>query len=46
MSASAGAVDVDDGVVVALGLGTVGRRHEGQRTVWTVTETLRKGYFR
>lgn len=34
-----------DGGVIELGPGSVGRLHEGQRTVWTVTETLRKVYF-
>lgn len=38
-------VSFDDGVVVELGPGYVGRLREGQRTVWTVTETLRKVYF-
>ncbi len=38
-------VAFSDGTVVALGAGSVGRLHEGQRTVWTVTQTLRKVYF-
>lgn len=40
----AATVSFDDGAVVTLGPGSVGRLHEGQRTVWTVTETLRKVY--
>jgi uncharacterized cupin superfamily protein len=34
-----------DGTLLALGPGTVGRLAAGQRTVWTVTETLRKVYI-
>ena len=41
----AGTVAFDGGDVVTLGAGSVGRLREGQRTVWTVTETLRKIYF-
>lgn len=37
-------VDFADGTAVSLGPGSVGRLHDGQRTVWTVTETLRKVY--
>lgn len=40
-----GTVAFDDGTVIELGPGSVGRLREGQRTVWTVTETLRKVYF-
>ena len=36
---------VDDGRVVTLAPGTVGRLSAGERTIWTVTETLRKVYF-
>jgi|SRR5690554_2572157 len=36
---------VDEGRTVTLGAGSVGRLTAGQRTVWTVTETLRKVYF-
>lgn len=36
---------VDEKRTVALGPGSVGRLKTGQRTVWTVTETLRKVYF-
>lgn len=36
---------VDEGRSVTLGPGSVGRLIEGQNTVWTVTETLRKVYF-
>ncbi|MBB5632488.1 hypothetical protein BKA04_000711 [Cryobacterium mesophilum] len=41
----AATVAFEDGTVVSLVPGTVGRLREGQRTVWTVTETLRKVYF-
>ncbi|TXN28113.1 cupin domain-containing protein [Lacisediminihabitans profunda] len=34
-----------DGTVLQLGPGTVGRLAAGQRTVWTVTETIRKVYI-
>jgi uncharacterized cupin superfamily protein len=34
-----------DGSVLTLGPGTVGRLSAGQRTVWTVTETIRKVYI-
>lgn len=34
-----------DGTVLHLGPGTVGRLAAGQRTVWTVTETIRKVYI-
>lgn len=36
---------VDDGRIVTLGPGSVGRLSAGDRTIWTVTETLRKVYF-
>ena len=36
---------VDEERLVHLGPGSVLRLEEGQRTVWTVTETLRKVYF-
>jgi uncharacterized cupin superfamily protein len=35
----------DDGAVLRLVPGSVGRLAAGQRTVWTVTETLRKVYL-
>jgi len=35
---------LDDGTAVQLEPGSVGRLTEGMRTVWTVTETLRKVY--
>lgn len=35
---------VDSGDTIALAPGTVGRLTAGDRTVWTVTETLRKIY--
>jgi|SRR5690554_2095933 len=35
----------DEGRTVMLGPGSVGRLTDGQRTVWNVTETLRKVYF-
>lgn len=41
----AATVEFDDGTVIELGLGSVGRLREGQHTVWTVTETLRKVYI-
>ena len=36
---------VDEGRSVILGPGSIGRLSAGQRTIWTVTETLRKVYF-
>lgn len=36
---------VDEGRSVTLASGSVGRLSAGQRTIWTVTETLRKVYF-
>lgn len=36
---------VDDGTVIELAPGTIGHLTEGMRTIWTVTETLRKVYF-
>jgi uncharacterized protein len=36
---------VDEGRSVTLGPGSVGRLSAGQRTIWRVTETLRKVYF-
>ncbi len=41
----AGTVQFDGADTITLGPGSVGRLHEGQQTVWTVTETLRKVYF-
>lgn len=41
----AATVEFSDGTAVSLGPGSVGRLREGQRTVWTVTETLRKVYI-
>lgn len=41
----AATVAFEDGTVISLARGTLGRLHDGQRTVWTVTETLRKVYF-
>lgn len=41
----AGTVQFDGGDTITLEAGSVGRLREGQRTVWTVTETLRKVYF-
>ena len=40
----AGTVQCEGADTVTLGAGSVGRLREGQRTVWTVTETLRKIY--
>jgi uncharacterized cupin superfamily protein len=36
---------VDEGRTVTLRPGSVGRLVDGQKTIWTVTETLRKVYF-
>jgi len=36
---------VDEGRTLTLGPGSLGRLSDGQRTLWTVTETLRKVYF-
>ena len=41
----AATVEFGGGNVVTLGPGSVGRLRDGQSTVWTVTETLRKVYF-
>ena len=41
----AATVAFEGGALVELGPGSLGRLYEGQRTVWTVTETLRKVYF-
>lgn len=41
----AATVAFEDGAVIELGPGSVGRLREGQKTVWTVTETLRKVYI-
>jgi hypothetical protein len=35
----------DDGRVIHLAAGSVGRLEAGDRTIWTVTETLRKVYL-
>lgn len=40
-----GGTGLDGGTVIELGPGSVGRLREGQHTVWTVTETLRKVYI-
>ena len=37
-----GTVEFEDGAVVELGPGTAVRLRAGERTTWTVTETLRK----
>lgn len=42
--AGAGTVAFEDGSVLTLAPGVVVRLHAGDRTVWTVTETLRKLY--
>jgi uncharacterized protein len=42
--AGAGSVAFEDGASVTLGPGVVVRLRAGERTVWTVTETLRKLY--
>ncbi len=41
----AASVAFGDGTVIELGPGSVGRLRDGQSTVWTVTETLRKVYI-
>lgn len=41
----AATVEFEDGTAVGLGAGSVGRLRDGQKTVWTVTETLRKVYI-
>src|SRR5690349_17679596 len=41
----AGTVEFEDGRVMTLEPGDVIRLHAGQRTVWTITEALRKVYF-
>ena len=37
--------DLADGSTIELGPGSIGRLTEGMKTVWTVTETLRKVYL-
>jgi uncharacterized cupin superfamily protein len=37
-------VEVEDGPTLELGPGVVGVLREGDRTTWTVRETLRKAY--
>lgn len=41
----AATVTFEDGAVVELAAGSVGRLRDGQRTVWAVTQTLRKVYW-
>jgi uncharacterized cupin superfamily protein len=41
----AGTVAFEDGKIVTLEPGDVVRLHAGQRTIWTVTEALRKVYI-
>ncbi len=43
--AGAATVTFDDGEVLTLKPGSLCRLHEGQRTSWNVTETLRKVYL-
>lgn len=43
--AGAATVTFDDGRVIALKPGSLCRLHEGQRSTWHVTETLRKVYL-
>lgn len=40
----AATVEFNDGRVLTLGPGSVGRLEDGDQTVWTITETLRKVY--
>jgi uncharacterized protein len=42
--AGRGTVEFEDGQVVELTPGVAVRLHAGERTTWTVTETLRKVY--
>jgi uncharacterized cupin superfamily protein len=42
--AGRGTVEFEDGEVVELAPGVAVRLHAGERTTWTVTETLRKVY--
>jgi uncharacterized cupin superfamily protein len=42
--AGRGTVEFEDGEVVTLGPGVAVRLRAGERTTWTVTETLRKVY--
>jgi uncharacterized cupin superfamily protein len=44
--AGAGTVEFEEtGELVLLAPGDVGRLREGQRTIWTITQTLRKVYL-
>lgn len=43
--AGAAVVEFDDGTTLTLGAGDVVRLAHGARTVWTVTETVRKVYL-
>ena len=40
-----GQVEFDDGSVLTLVPGTAARLRAGERTIWTITETLRKIYI-
>ena len=42
--AGRGRIDFEDGSTVELAPGVAVRLHAGERTTWTVTETLRKVY--
>ena len=42
--AGRGTVEFEDGEVLTLAPGVAVRLHAGERTTWTVTETLRKWY--
>lgn len=41
----AATITFEDGTIVSLAPGDIVRLHAGQRTVWTVTQTLRKMYL-
>ncbi|TXH35595.1 MAG: DUF861 domain-containing protein [Rhodospirillaceae bacterium] len=38
-------IEFEDGKVIDIAVGDIVRLHAGQRTIWRVTETLRKLYF-
>jgi uncharacterized cupin superfamily protein len=40
-----GTIEFEDGATVSIEAGDIVRLHAGQRTVWTVTQTLRKMYL-
>ncbi len=42
--AGRGSIEFEDGEVLPLSAGTVVRLHKGDRTIWHISETLRKFY--